>query len=262
MRRAIFEPSRFTFLFSIGVLLVNCVVIGGPALGASVAGPAKGVGVATHHQASTIAIDKAGQPGAKLVSFCLTSDDKILAGCAGSEGEIRVIDAAGKQLDRWAIPVTPEAIYSRPDGAIFVAGDGQILKLSSMGKVELSKQSPQAIALNEHPEALRKEVVEQAKQRAEQFGKQAEMYDKMIERSDKEMDSINKQLSELDKGANAPKADREKGVPVKQEIEERRAAMRKQSLKQRLEMYKRQKEQYAKAKEQFAEIVGAVPPDQ
>ena len=185
-----------------------------------------------------------------------------MAGCAGSEGEIRVIDAAGKQLDRWAIPVTPEAIYSRADGAIFVAGDGQILKLSSTGKVELSKQSPQAIALNEHPEELRKEVIEQAKQRAEQFGKQAEMYDKMIKRADKEMDSINKQLADLDKDAKEPKAGEEKDVPVKQEIDDRRTAMRKQSLKQRLEMYKRQKEQYAKAKEQFAEIVGAVPPEQ
>jgi hypothetical protein len=262
MRRAIFNWSRFAFLFPVGVLLASCTIVGGPAFGASVAEPGKGVGVATHRQASTIAIDKAGQPGAKLVSFCLTADDKILAGCAGSEGEIRVIDAAGKQLDRWSLPVTPEAIYSRADGAIFVAGDGQILKLSSTGKVELSKQSPQAIALNEHPEELRKEVIEQAKQRAEQYGKQAEMYDKMIERADKEMDSINKQLADLDKDAKEPKAEEEKGVPVKQEIGARRAAMQKQSLKQRLEMYKRQKEQYAKAKEQFAEIVGAVPPEQ
>jgi hypothetical protein len=259
MRRAIYNWSRFAFVFPASVLLASCLAVGGPADGASVAAPGKGASVPTHRQASTIAINKAGQPDGKLVSFCLTANDKILAGCAGSQGEIRLLDADGKQLDRWSIPVTPEAIYSRADGAIFVAGDGQILKLSSTGKVELSKPSPQAKALNEHPEELRKEVVEQAKQRAEQFGKQAEMYDKMIERADKEMDSINKQLADLDKDATEPNAGEGKNVPLKQKIDERRNAVRKQSLKRTLEMYKRQKESYANAKEQYAKIIGAVP---
>jgi hypothetical protein len=261
MRRAICNWSRFAFLFPAGLLLANWIVVGS-ADGASVAESGKGLTVPTHHQASTIAINKAGQRGGNLVSFCLTADDKILAGCAGSKNEIRVIDANGKQLDSWTIPITPECIYSRADGAIFVAGDGQILKLSSTGKVELSKPSPQATALNEHPEKLRKEVIEQAKQRAEQFGKQAEMYDKMIERADKEMDSINKKLADLDKNAKKPKVGEEKDVPVKQENEDRRVALSKQSLSRSLEMYKRQKESYANAKEQYAKIVGAVPPEQ
>ena len=63
MRRAIFNWSRFAFLFPVGILLASCTVVGGPAVGASVAEPGKGVGVPTHRQASTIAIDKAGTAG-------------------------------------------------------------------------------------------------------------------------------------------------------------------------------------------------------
>jgi hypothetical protein len=73
-----------------------------------------------------------------------------------------------------------------------------------------------------------------------------------------DLDKVAKEAKE----AKDPKTVEDKDVPVRKEIEERRAAQRKQSLSQRLEMYKRQKEQYAKAKEQYAKIIGVVPPEQ
>ena len=58
-----------------------------------------------------------------------------------------------------------------------MAGDGQLLKLSSTGEVELTKEAPHAAALSEHPEKLREEVIAQAKQRADMLGRQGKVYE-------------------------------------------------------------------------------------
>ena len=242
--------------FSLANSVVGEEVTIKPRAAKSVADSGKVLAVATHHQAGTIQVNAADRPQVKLACFCLTADDKILAGCAGTKGEIRVIDAEGKVTESWPIPVNPEAIFCRPDGAIFVAGDGQVLKLSSTGKVELSKQAPQAAALNEHPEKLREEVIAQVKEQAEQFGKQAEIYDKMIAQADKQIDSINEHLAAAEESSTASAVDSGKSTE-KQAVAPRRATMNKQSLERRLAMFKNQKEQYAEAKNQFAEIIGA-----
>ena len=104
--------------------------------------PDKAVAVPTHRQASTIQVNAPGHPQVKISCFCLTPDDRILAGCMGTTGEIRVLDAEGKLSNSWFIPVNPEAIFCRADGAVFVAGEGQILKLSQDGKIELSQPAP------------------------------------------------------------------------------------------------------------------------
>src|SRR6185436_14531372 len=128
--------------------------------------------VATHHQTGIIKVDAPGQSSAKIACFCLTPDDKILAGCAASSGEVRVFDHEGKFLETWAAPFKPEAIFARADGKIFLAGEGQVATLSSNGRVELTKKAPHAAALIEHPEKLREQVIAQAKQQAEMFAQQ------------------------------------------------------------------------------------------
>lgn len=209
------------------------------------------VGVATHRQASQIQVNGKGEKEVKVACFCLTPDDKILAGCTGQHGEIRVLDGEGKLLDKWSLSVNPEAIFSRPDGTIFVAGDGQLLKLSSTGKVELSIQGPQAKALEENPEKQREEIITQAKQQAEQLAKQTEVYDKMTERADKEMAKIDEQIAALEDSSNDEPKD-----PGKASAKARSGRSGKQMLEQRRMVYSRQKEQYEQLKKQFAEMMG------
>lgn len=213
--------------------------------------PAIPVGVATHRQANQIQVVDSGDKQAKVACFCLTTDDKILAGCAGQQGEIRVIDAEGKLADKWSLPVNPEAIFSRPDGAIFVAGEGQLLRLSSTGKVESSVQGPQTKALEQNPEKLREEIITQAKQQAQQLAKQTEVYDKMTERADKEIAKIDDQIASLD--------DSSKGESKESGNESRKprnGRSSKEMLEQRRMMYSRQKDQYEQMKKQFAEMMG------
>jgi len=161
----------------------------------------KALGVPTHRQTTKIQVNADGRPQVKVACFCLTADDRILAGCAAEHGEIRVLNSDGKLADIWPIPIKPEAIFARDDGAIFVAGEGQLLKLSATGKVELTKPAPQAKALDENPEKLREEVVAQNKERAKQLANQTAAYDKMQERADQEIKKIDEQLAAIEKSS-------------------------------------------------------------
>ena len=197
---------RFTLMLKFGRFLLSlALLVGAVQAGyAAIENPApeqlekKAVGVATHRQATKMEVNADGRPQVKVSCFCLTDDDRILAGCVGSQGEIRVLSSDGKLVDSWSLPVKPEAIFARADGAIFAAGEGQLLKLSPTGKVELTKQGPQAKALDENPEKLREEVVTQIKVQAQQLATQTAAYDKMIDRADKEIEKIDKQLAAIE----------------------------------------------------------------
>jgi hypothetical protein len=218
--------------------------------------PERALGVPTHRETTKIQINADGQPQVKVACFCLTADDRILAGCVGSKGEIRVLSADGKFINSWSLPVKPEAIFARDNGSVFVAGDGQLLKLSPTGKIEVTKPSPQAKALDENPAKLREEVVTQAKAQAEQLSKQTAVYDKMLERADQEIKKIDEQLAAIEKpsddGGDKNAADKNSGkLP--------RTAINKKVLEQRRNMYTRQKDQYEQLKKQFAEMMGVEP---
>jgi hypothetical protein len=90
-------------------------------------------------------------PGA-LANFCLNAEGQILA-CFAPKGTttsasaapgIRVFSPSGKLLKTWPLPIKPAAVCTGSDGAIFVAGEGQLLKLDANGKVLASAASPVA----------------------------------------------------------------------------------------------------------------------
>jgi hypothetical protein len=142
----------------------------------------------THRQTTIIQANVEGQPQTSITCFCLTPDDRILAGCASQSGEIRVFDKGGKFVETWSIPVTPDAIYVRADGTIFLAGEGKVLQLSAKtGRILLQKEAPHAAELNANPQQLREQIVAQAKQRADAMAQQVKQFDDMIARSDKEI---------------------------------------------------------------------------
>lgn len=227
-----------------------------PAKEAAAPPSSKVAAAATHRQANIIKADVKGQPTVSLSCFSLTSDDRILAGCAGQSGELRVFDSEGKYLETWPVPVKPDAIFIRADGAILLAGEGQLLKLTPTGKVEVKKQSPHAAALLENPDKLREEVVAQAKQQAEMVVKQTKQFDEMIERADKEIATIKEQIAAAEKPADtATDEGADQAQPSKRNALGRNAG-NKQSLERRIAMLEQQKKQYDSIKAQYAKMAG------
>jgi hypothetical protein len=137
---------------------------------------------ATHAQVAIIRFNPPGARSVKLHTFCLDHDGNILAGCSTPQGEIRTLDPAGKLLKTWPVDIQPEAIGVAPDGAVYVAGNGKLLRLDQDGKVVLSEDSPHAAALRANPEALREQIVRQAKQMAEMYDRQIEMIENRMAR--------------------------------------------------------------------------------
>jgi hypothetical protein len=218
-------------------------------------------GVPTHRQMSIIPANVDGQSQVSLTCFCLTPDDRIVAGCVGETGELRVFDIEGKYIESWSAPVKPEAIFVQADGTILLAGEGQLAKLSSNGKLELQKTAPQAAAVNANPEKIREEVIAQAKQRAEQFAKQSETFNTMIERADTEIAKLNKRVAELEVSAAEASNETEKQPDANEQLDAtdspKHSEREIRSIKQRLAMHERAKKQYESSKAQFAEMVGA-----
>jgi len=81
---------------------------------------------------------------------------------------ICVFDGEGQLKNAWKLKVTPEALAVAPDGAIFAAGFGKIVKLSSNGKILKTVESPHLKDLPPLPDSTKqttKETKEQEKEK-------------------------------------------------------------------------------------------------
>jgi len=78
---------------------------------------------------------------------------------------IRVYSPKGELLKTLPLEIKPGAICAAKDGAIFVAGDGRLLKLDATGKVLASAASPVANV----PVVITKEVEDMVKQSKRPF---------------------------------------------------------------------------------------------
>jgi sugar lactone lactonase YvrE len=211
---------------------------------------------ATHHQTGVIDANVSGQPQVSLKCFCLTPDNRVLAGCVGAANEIRVFDAGGNYLASWSAPFPPDAIFARADGTVFLAGQGKLARLSGDGQVELERESPHAATTDADREQIREQVIAQAKQQAQMHAQQTVVYDKMLEQVDKQLAEIKLQIADLDEAGSA--ADDDSRHDEQSEAigltSERRLAMKKQMLERRLAMQERMKQQYEQAKQQWAAV--------
>jgi hypothetical protein len=211
----------------------------------------------THHQTGVIEVSVSG-----LSCFCLTPDDRVLAGCGETgKGYVCVYDAAGKYVESWPVPVKPEAIFARGDGAIFLAGEGQLAKLSTSGSLEFQHEAPHAAAITASRDKIREEVIAENKQRAESYGQQAKIFEQMLEPVEKKIDAIKAQIAALDKGSEEqPAGDTQAGgdtggVPMKTT----RIPGNKQMLERQLAMQEQMKKQYEEAKAQWDEMAKQNP---
>ncbi len=147
----------------------------------------------THKQSAIININAEGLPQASVQCFCLTGDDRLLAGCSGATKEIRVFDAEGKFLQAFALPVAPEAINVASDGTILVAGEGELLRLSSDGAIVAKADSPHAEAIRNAKEEVRKQTIEQQEQQAKMLPELLETYDTAIKELEKQIAQLEEQ---------------------------------------------------------------------
>jgi hypothetical protein len=208
------------------------------------ADPAVQLATPTHHQTGLIKVNVDGLPNRSLECFCLTPDGRILAGLAGGSGEIRVIGKQGDYLESWTAPFEPEAIYARADGKVFLAGEGKVARLSSLGEVELEHQAPHTEAMGQDLDKIREEVISQNRNRAEVYVEQAKQYDQMLEQSNKQIAKVKDQIAALDKSAE----DADK------------LAQRKAALERQLAMFEQMKSQYEQVKTQWDEMIAQNQP--
>lgn len=218
----------------------------------------------THHQTGLIKANVAGQPEASITCFCLTPENRVLAGCVGEAGEVRVFDAEGKYLETWSTPVKPEAIFARSDGAIFLAGQGAVVKLSPAGKLELRSQSPHADAVSNDLDEIREEVASRAKRQAEVFAQQTQVYDQMLERVDQQINTLNEQLANLDAQTadDEDAADAEPATAGAAQLLSSPVGKNRQMLERRLTMLKQMKGQYEQTKFQWEQQAAQYKPDE
>lgn len=84
--------------------------------------------------------------GAGNVLACLATPENAKAGAPKVASAVRVYSPQGELLKTLPLTIRPTAICVAADGSIFVAGDGQVLKLDADGKVLASATSPVADA--------------------------------------------------------------------------------------------------------------------
>ncbi len=160
-----------------------------------------GVGLATYPQnASAEASDMAPThqqtaliqvvDGQGLNTFCLDHDGNVLAGVGTGPGEIRVYSPAGKLKTLWETKVKTEAINTDPQGNVYVAGDGKVLKYDRNHKLILEADAPHAGAMKADAAGLREQVVQQFQQRTEVYTRQIEVYADQVKRFEKEIATL------------------------------------------------------------------------
>ena len=119
-----------------------------------------------------IQIGDSKRPGA-LKNFCLDTQGNLLAcfTAGSSQPGIRVYSPKGELLRTLPLAIKPEAICVAHDGPIFVAGDGQVLKLNAAGKVLASADSPVAketVTISPETEEMVKQMANQTKRPLEE----------------------------------------------------------------------------------------------
>ena len=96
----------------------------------------------THQQTATLGATKATK-AQELTNFCMNSDGDLLA-CDGAGCVVRVIGEGDQLKAVWKLPFAPQAIATRPDGSMIVAGPGKVVILDKPGATVKSADVPAA----------------------------------------------------------------------------------------------------------------------
>ena len=121
-------------------------------------------------EVNVIQVTERGNPEA-LRNFCLNKDGNLLVCYAGSGNAknasgLRVYSPKGELVKTLPLEIQPNAVCVAPDGSIFAAGEGRLLKLDATGKVLASVDSPVAhetVIITKETEDMVKETAQQTK---------------------------------------------------------------------------------------------------
>lgn len=171
---------------------------------------------ATHEQITKIKVG-GGEGPCTLNTFCLSADGKIIAAVncsstparpgkstvsAGPIGELRWFDGDGKTLDSWSLDVAPTAVNVGPDGSVYVAGGGKVLKLDTKGKVLLTADSPNKKDFEDNADKIKAELAPLFASPKERMKKSLETMKARVtelEALEAELKADQKELSRTDK---------------------------------------------------------------
>jgi hypothetical protein len=143
---------------------------------------------ATHRESGrTVLRDTA--KGRTLQTFCLGNDGRVYGvvaksfydGAAATDlGEIRVLNAKGEEVAKWATTFTPQRIAAAPDGSIVVGGFGKVARYSAEGKLIAETASPHLAAVMGDKASLRKAAEAQHAETIAQYEEQIKQFDEQI----------------------------------------------------------------------------------
>lgn len=153
------------------------------------AADAADVKIDTSHREANRVVLRDPKSNRSLQTFCIGPDGRLFGVVAksfydGAEqtegGDIRVLDAVGKETATWTTKFTPQRIAAAPDGGLFVGGSGRILHLSSDGKTVAEVESPHLKVVLADKAALRKAAEEQHAENLRQYEEQLASFDEQV----------------------------------------------------------------------------------
>jgi hypothetical protein len=174
---------------------------------------------ATHVQAKTVSIK--GENGTALQTLAATPDGKVVAlvsvprygspaATKNAVAEVRVCNADGVEEAKWPLDFIGQSIGVGPDGAIYVAGDGQVARYSAAGKLLAKAEVPHIAEVLKNQDSLRASAEAQVKAQQEsiaaakkQFAEQATQLrdkgtDKLTEEEKQQLEALELNLKLYD----------------------------------------------------------------
>ena len=169
----------------------------------------------SHKQVQEIKVSD--KSGSTLQSMTRTADGRIVALLGPSqqggfsigsffkkpEAAIQVFDKDGSQLKRWKIAISGQAIGSGPDGAIYVGGNGKIVKYDADGAVLKEIALPHLAALIADKEGLKQRALEQIENQKKSNEQMKKVYADQIE-------VLKKQIAKIEETATEDLSDADK----------------------------------------------------
>jgi sugar lactone lactonase YvrE len=169
---------------------------------------ATAAGTGTHGQERLMKV--VSTPGEKLTTFAVDGAGRVLAGVAAESPTIRVYDPAGELAAEWKLPVPPEAINVGPNGDIFVAGQGKLLRLDEDGGIALERETPNMATAAQAAHGIHQRFIDKrAKAVSEKMQSEIKLYRKRLVEMQEKIADLDRALFALDQrdlGEQSPEA--------------------------------------------------------
>lgn len=219
----------------------------GAAEKAVVEAPATPLPGSSHVQSGEIKI-RGARTGHQLQTFCLNKEGLIFAvvGAPRSYGaklegknntsEIRIFSASGEELRQWIVEFAVQSIAISPSGKVFVAGNGQIAKFDSEGKLLKTTDAPHIASLLKNSAKLKEEAEAALEEEKEQYQEQVKGLKEQVDPQQKMLDEM--------KAALEAKPEAEQTAAAKRKIRTLELAIKNQETQNKamLQFYKQRSE--------------------